>query len=633
METASVPIRAGPILPDMSSGRSYQDADAIAQEVVRQVGPHIRLALPLGLGKAVTVANALTRLAEEDRSIRLDIFTALTLERPQPDSALQGRMLDPAMDRLFGAYPAIRYADLMRRQALPANITVSEFFFLAGSRLGNRSAQSAYITANYTLAFDYLLERAPNVLAQLVAEKDGRLSLSCNTDITVDLLKARRAGDASFLMIGEVNRELPFMGGPAVVAAEDMDIRHDPAGGGFELFSAVNRPVSLSDHAIGLHVSRLVPDGGTLQIGIGQIGDAVSAALCLRQDQSETIARIWEDCPFTLGPFREAGPFDQGLYAVTEMLVEGIVALLEAGILRREVDGASVHAGFFLGSRTFYRRLREMPEDRRARIAMMPVSFTNQLYGGEDEKRAARRNARFVNAAMKMTLLGGAVSDMTSSGETVSGVGGQYDFVAQAHALKSARSVLTVSATRNRKGKVVSNIIWDHPHETIPRHLRDIVVSEYGIADLRGKSDETAILALAAIADSRFQDDLLARAKSAGKLRQDAELPADSRNNTPSRLSAWLSPFRAAGALPPFPFGTDFTETEQRLLPALAHLKAHSGSRTSLARLAIKGAVSQPTDAEARCLDRLGLAQETDARGVLQRWLVLAALRHGERHA
>lgn len=604
-------------------------ADALAREIVHRTGRHIRLALPLGLGKAVTVANALTRLAERDRSIRLDIFTALTLERPVPASDMHRRMLGPAMDRLFGAYPALRYGELRRQGMMPPNISVREFFFLAGTQLGNRAAQAEYITANYTLAFDYLMERRPNVLAQLLAQRDGRLSLSCNTDITADLLKARREGDADFLMVGEVNADLPYMSGPAEIDPEEVGLLHRPANGGFELFSAVNRPVSLADHAIGLHVSRLVRDGGTLQVGIGQIGDAVSSALLLRHHKPETAARLWADCPFPLSPdFVESGTFAQGLYAVTEMLVEGIVALVEAGIIRREVAGASVHAGFFLGSRAFYRRLRDMPEADRSRIAMMPVSFTNQLYGDEAAKRTARQDARFVNSAMKMTLLGGAVSDTSSGGQTVSGVGGQYNFVAQAHALKSGRSVLAVTATRRRKGRTHSNIVWDHPHETIPRHLRDIVVTEYGIADLRGRSDEEAILAMAAIADSRFQNDLIDRAKAAGKLRKSANLPEGCRDNSPAWLSAWLDPYRQKGALPRFPFGTDFTETEQRLLPALARLKETEGSWSGLARMAIRGAATTPTAEEHRCLERLDLANTASLRAIVQRWLVLAALRH-----
>src|SRR6185437_4061445 len=196
----------------------------------------------------------------------------------------------------------------------------------------------------------------------------------------------------------------------------------------------------------------------------------------------------------------ESGPFTKGLYGVSEMLIEAFLGLIDAGILTREVDGVTLHGAFFLGPKSFYRALREMPADRLARIQMMPVSFTNQLYGDEDAKRGARVGARFVNTAMMATLMGAAISDGLEDGPVVSGVGGQYNFVAQAFALEGARSILTLEATRPSSRKVQSNIRWGYGHETIPRHLRDIVVTEYGVADLRGKSDAETIAAMLQVA-------------------------------------------------------------------------------------------------------------------------------------
>src|SRR5262249_32254635 len=157
------------------------------------------------------------------------------------------------------------------------------------------------------------------------------------------------------------------------------------------------------------------------------------------------------------------------------------LGLIEAGILRRAVDGVILHGAFFLGPKSFYRALREMTAEEIARIRMMPVSFTNELYGDEAIKRAARLDARLVNNAMMVTLLGAAISDGLESGQVVSGVGGQYNFVAQAFALAGARSILALEAVRSG-AKAQSNIRWSYGHETIPRHLRDIVVTEYGVA-------------------------------------------------------------------------------------------------------------------------------------------------------
>src|ERR1700743_578859 len=106
-----------------------------------------------------------------------------------------------------------------------------------------------------------------------------------------------------------------------------------------------------------------------------------------------------------------------------------------------------------------------------ARIKMMPVSFTNELYGDEQTKRRDRVDARFVNNAMMATLLGAVISDGLEGGQAVSGVGGQYNFVAQAFALEGARSILTLEATRPAGSGTQSNIRWSYGHETIPRHF------------------------------------------------------------------------------------------------------------------------------------------------------------------
>ncbi|WP_290889535.1 acetyl-CoA hydrolase/transferase C-terminal domain-containing protein [Hoeflea sp.] len=600
------------------------NAEDLARRIVDRTGGEIRLALPLGLGKANGIVNALTRAARDDPAISLTILTALTLQRPQAHSDLEKRFLEPAQDRLFGRYEPLLYAEMIENGALPANIEVREFFFQAGRWLGNTYAQRHHISANYTHALAYLLDFKPNVVAQLVArDAGGRMSLSCNTDISVDLLKARREGRADFIFSVEINDNLPFMDGPAVVAAEEIDMVHEPRTS-FELFSVVRRPASPQDQAIGLHVSQLIADGGTLQIGIGSIGDAVAQSLLLRHSRNGDYLSLIASNPFSSSRSQaHHAPFETGLYAVTEMLVGGILELFEGGVIRREVDGVAIHAGFFLECRDFYRRLKDMPDERRARIAMMPVSFTNSLYSDEIEKRTARRDARFVNNAMIVTALGAVVSDGVENGQVVSGVGGQFNFVEQAMELEGGRSIITLNATRESGGKTVSNIRWDYPHETVPRHYRDIVVTEYGVADLRGKTDEACVAAMLSIADSRFQPGLLERAKKAGKIRSDYEIARTDRANTPERLHGWLGAARREGLLPQFPFGTDFTETEQRLLPALAILKQASKSWTALALFFARGLSSPPDEAG---LERLGLRQCSTWKERVMRYLVIGAL-------
>jgi hypothetical protein len=239
--------------------------------------------------------------------------------------------------------------------------------------------------------------------------------------------------------------------------------------------------------------------------------------------------------------------------------------------------GILIHGGFFLGPNSFYDELNNMTEEQRRQIYMTSVLNVNQLYGnryGDEElKLLQRKHGRFVNACIMATLNGAVCSDGLESGQMISGVGGQYNFVSQAHALPDGRSILMAKSTRVKGKDVSSNIVWKYGHITIPKHLRDIVITEYGIADLRARSDKDVIAAMLNITDSRFQDDLLQEAKNAQKIPDDYQIPEQFKNNLPDRIEKNLAPFKKKGLFPPFPFGTDFTEEELILGRALRGLK------------------------------------------------------------
>lgn len=610
--------------------RVFSDPEAIADDIIREVGARLVVGLPLGLGKANHIINALFKRAVADPSIHLTIFTALTLEKPTPSSDLERRFIGPVIERLFGGYPDLDYAKALHAKALPPNIEVVEFFFLAGKWLGNSYAQEHYIPANYTHAASYLLTRGVNVIAQLVAKRivngETRYSLSANTDTTLDFMRARDEGRTTFKIVGQVNSELPFMPGEGDLSADDFHAILDSPETDFPLFAPPSEPITDAKYAIGLHAAGLIRDGGTLQIGIGQVGDALAQSLIVRHRDNAAFRNIMS----RLAPDRpllESSPFVSGLYGVSEMFFEAFLALIDADIIKRDVDGVLLHAAFFLGPKSFYRALREMTPELLDRIQMMPVSFTNEIYGSESEKRRARVDARFVNNAMIVTLLGAAISDGLENGQVISGVGGQYNFVAQAFALEGARSILTLEAARGSGKKLTSNVRWFYGHTTIPRHLRDVVITEYGVADLRGRSDSDVIAAMLSIADSRFQDELMRQAKDAGKLPKAYQIPAAHRENDPGRIAKALKPARDAGLLPAFPFGSDFTDVEQRLIPALQILAQASVNPLDVIRLAAKGFFAgQPDSNTMACLSRLQLDRPKSLSDRLYRALVTAAL-------
>lgn len=186
----------------------------IVDRVLTQIGKHIVLGLPLGLGKPNRLVNAFYQRACADSSIRLDIFTALSLNPPKAGSELEQRFLQPFVRRHFGEdYPRLDYADALTSQQLPGNITVTEFYFQSGTMLGNADAQRNYVSSNYTHVARDLADRGVNLILQLVAGRETasgwQYSLSCNPDVTLDLAEElRHRPDRKCLMLAQVHPDL-----------------------------------------------------------------------------------------------------------------------------------------------------------------------------------------------------------------------------------------------------------------------------------------------------------------------------------------------------------------------------------------------------------------------------------------
>ncbi|MBA1197560.1 acetyl-CoA hydrolase/transferase family protein [Pseudomonas plecoglossicida] len=609
--------------------------DQAVDHVLAHLPAHVHMGLPLGLGKPNAFVNALYARIRELPERRLTIYTALSLGRPPLGDGLQKRFLEPFIERVFADYEELDYLADLRGDKLPANIRVEQFFMQPGSLLHSSMAQQDYVSSNYSHAARDINSKGLNLIAQLVAETPERpdhLSLACNPDITLDLLPMvakRRAAGETILLLGQVHTELPYMPGAAELGRQAFDLLIDEPEQR-RLFSTPNMPVATQDHCIGLHASALVRDGGTLQIGIGAMGDAVTAALLARQGDNEGYRAVLDELdiqPWLALIEREGGldGFAQGLYGCSEMFVNGLLALAEAGVVRRPADehGVLVHGGFFLGPQAFYQRLREMPLEQRQRYAMTAISYINELYGQEELKRRQRRDARFINTVFAMTLLGAGVADQLEDGRVLSGVGGQYNFVAQGHALQGGRSVLLLRSWREAGGEVSSNLYWTYGHCTIPRHLRDIVVTEYGIADLRGQTDSEVIARLLAISDSRFQGELLEQAKAAGKLAKDFVLDQRFCDNTPERLEALRE--RHPRLFPEYPLGTDFTAEERDLFRALNWLKSKF-KLSEVLELGKAALDAPPPEAYPAQLARMGLEQPQGLKQELYQRLLLAGL-------
>lgn len=615
-----------------------KSVEEIVDFIIRERGTDLRVGLPLGVGKPNHIINELTSRAETGEVQSLKIFTALSLQAPTPgESSLQKRLMGPILNRLYADYPGLRYAELRQRDELPDNIIVQEFYYPPGSLLSSSNAQRHYTSINFTDAYREMAESGLDVIAQMVAPDENGYDLSSNPDITLELIPRLKQRACSPLIVAQVNRKMPAMGDSAVVPGELFDAVLDDPSLDFPLFGLPSMPPEDSEYSIGLQVASLLRDGGTIQIGIGSLGEAVSWSSILRHRHPAKFAEIIEALEPSqseralVDDFGGTASFEKGLYACTEMFVEGLLHMYEAGILSREVDGSALHAAFYLGSPRFYEMLHNLAPGDRSRLSMSSVLFTNLLYGDESKKRKDRVNARFINEGMMVTLMGNVVSDGLEDGRVVSGVGGQYEFVAQANALADARAIIMVAATRTKNGKTTSNIVYNYGHTTIPRHLRDIVVTEYGVADLRGKSDEEIAIALLMVTDARFQEDLLERAKRHGKVRETFELPPHAAQNTPEELSRRLKRFRDEGVIPKTPFGSVLDDVELDLAEALRKLKAIVDDTREL-RLpeldaaGISAAIEVPEEVEPY-LERMGLSAPESLGEQVSRAALIYALR------
>jgi acyl-CoA hydrolase len=669
--------------------RLYNSKIDCVDEAIQYLGKEIVLGCPLGAGKPNHLINEFYKRAKKDSSINLTILTALSLNKPTGPSDLEKRFFGPFSERVLGNYPDLDFEKDRESNKIPPNIKIIEFYYPAGKKAKNSYAQRNYLSSNFTHVPRDVLDRGINLVVQQVAkrEKNGNIeySLSCNADTSLDILDLLKKSGRKWLSIAQVNEDLPFMLGDALIQEDTFHNIIDDPQDYFQIFAPPKLPVTETDYMIGLYASTLIKDDGELQVGIGSLGDALIYNLGLRNTNNELYLQLLEELEIEkkfsslIDQIGDRGIFKKGLFCATEMMVDGIMDLYKKNILKKKVydhiglqrlinqglfdkeiptnileilvrkeiiqnplsekdfkflkkfgliksdirfekgnfilknhneykadinnesfydnmnlfigdelkSGQIVHGGFFLGPRSFYDWLKTLSEQELELFNMKSISKINQLYGHEEIDRLHRKNARFVNTCLKVSLNGQFAADGLEDGTVVSGVGGQYNFVSMAHALPDGRSILICKSSHGE----TSNIVWNYGHCTIPRHLRDIVITEYGIACLRGKTDEEVIKELLKITDSRHQNDLMEKAKKHGKLDQSYSLPKEFTQNFPHVISSKLASYKSNGLFPLFPFGTDFTAEELKIAKGLKKIKALKTKKAKFLGLVLKSLI------------------------------------------
>jgi acyl-CoA hydrolase len=347
------------------------------------------------------------------------------------------------------------------------------FFYGAASRAGGQAGWIDFIPS-YFSEMPGLIGRglmAADVVFAIASPMDahGYFSLSLGADYTMAAVARARA------VVLEVNPNVPFAYGNCHVHISQVTALVESSEPVLEVGLPKIGPVQ---QAIGKHVADMIEDGSTLQIGYGGIPDAVVMQLTDKQDL--------------------------GIH--TEMIGDGIMSLIERGIVtnRRKnyLPGKTV-ATFALGSQKLYRYM-----DRNPALEMHPVDFTNDpdLAGQND-------NLVAINATLQIDLLGQCGSESLGP-SPFSGTGGQVDFVRAANRSRGGKAFIVLPSTaRDDTISRIAPTLTPGTHQTTSKNDVNYVVTEHGVAQLRGKSAKQRAQALIAIAHPDFRAELTEAAR------------------------------------------------------------------------------------------------------------------------
>lgn len=354
-----------------------------------------------------------------------------------------------------------------------AHVRHVAFFFGAASRAGGQEGWIDFIPS-YFSEMPSLIERG-QISADVVfamaspMNEQGYFSLSLGADYTMAAIAKARA------VVLEVNPNVPFAYGNCHVHISQVSAlieNDDPV---LEVGLPMIGPVQ---QAIGKYVADMIQDGSTLQIGYGGIPDAVVMQL--------------------------TGKHDLGIH--TEMIGDGIMTLVESGAVtnrkKNYLPGKMV-ATFALGSKKLYQFM-----DCNAALEIHPVDFTNDPY-----LAAKNDNLIAINATLQIDLLGQCGSESLGH-SPYSGTGGQVDFVRAANRSNGGKAFIVLPSTaRDDSITRIVPTLTPGTHMTTGKNDINYVVTEFGVAQLRGKTAKQRALELISIAHPDFRAELRSAAK------------------------------------------------------------------------------------------------------------------------
>jgi acyl-CoA hydrolase/GNAT superfamily N-acetyltransferase len=369
---------------------------------------------------------------------------------------------------------------------LAARFRHSAFFIGPNVRAAVQEGRADFIPVFLSEIPELIRSRRIHVDVALIQtslpDAHGYVSLGVSVDVV------RAAVDSAELVLAEVNPRMPRTHGDSFLHVSKID-RLVPVD--TPLIELVSEPPGEIERAIGAHVASLVPDGATLQAGIGSIPDALLAALFNHHD----------------------------LGVHTEMLSDGMMHLAERGVItgaKKSLLPGKLVTSFVMGSQALYSWANDNPA-----LELRSSEFIN-------DPRVIAENDRMVsvNSALAVDLTGQVAAD-TLLGKFFSGIGGQVDFVRGAARSRGGRSIIALRSTA-QKGKVsrIRSALEEGAGIVTSRGDVRYIVTEYGIANLWGKSVRDRALALVEIAHPDFRAELLGQAKARRYVFADQRVPA-----------------------------------------------------------------------------------------------------------
>lgn len=306
-----------------------------------------------------------------------------------------------------------------------------------------------------------------------------------NFGVSVDVVLA--AVESAKLVLAEVNPNMPVVRGAGYIHARHIDAWVERQA---ELPVLEHESLDEAAREIGRHVATLVADGATIQLGIGQIPDAVIAALFHKKDLG-----VW-----------------------TEMMPDSLVDLIENGNvtgLRKTMDPRKVSASFTFGTKRLYEFVHHNPM----------LSFQPSDYINNPVNIAQQNQMVAVNSALQIDLTGQVCADSIGT-RFYSGIGGQVDFIRGASMCPGGRPIIAIRSTA--RGGTISRIVAtldEGAGVVTSRGDVHYVVTEYGIADLHGRSIRERANALIAVAHPDFRAELVVAAKQRHYIFPDQRVP------------------------------------------------------------------------------------------------------------